>query len=91
MQVMQADLPEAPTCTESQAPPAPRLYGQVTLHDGRQVDSASEEWRRETLARHLLTMTPPERDDWLAGWPAEVATEMRLLMSAMRATDLGGR
>ena len=81
MQVVQADLPTA-------APPAPR--GQlVTLHDGRQVDSASEEWRRETLARHLLTLAPPEQDDWLAGWPAEAATEMRLLMRAMRARDPG--
>lgn len=69
----------------------PRLYGLVTLHDGRQVDSASEEWRRETLARHLLTLAPPERDDWLAGWPADAAVEMRLLIGALRATDRGGR
>lgn len=61
----------------------------VTLHDGRHVDSASEEWRRETLARHLLTLAPPERDDWMAGWPAEAATEMRLLMRAMRAVAPG--
>lgn len=72
------------------APPAPQ--GRiVTLHDGRHVDSASEEWRRETLARHLLTLLPMERNDWLAGWPAEEAVEMRLLMGALRATDLGGR
>jgi hypothetical protein len=85
MQVVQAD-PPAPT---------PRVEGinipgrghLVALHDGRLVDSASEEWRRECLARHLLTLAPPERDDWLSGWPAEAATEMRLLMRAMRAPD----
>jgi hypothetical protein len=91
-----------PTCAKSQtgAPgptPAPekiniagRQYGLVTLHDGRHVDSASEEWRLETLARHLLTLAPPERDDWLAGWPVDAATEMRLLMRALRATDRVG-
>lgn len=82
LQVVQAEPPPA-------APRAPR--GQlVTLHDGRQVNSASEEWRRETLARHLLTLASPERDDWLADWPAEAAVEMRLLMGALRATDRGG-
>jgi len=28
----------------------------VTLHDGRQVDSASEEWRHECEARQILRM-----------------------------------
>lgn len=70
-------------------PPAPR--GQlVTLHDGRQVDSASEEWRRETLARHLLTLEPLARHDWLAGWTPEAAVEMRLLMGAVKAARRGG-
>jgi hypothetical protein len=98
-QVMQAEpqTTNLPTCEKSQTvAPGPtvkpeklnivgRQYGLVTLHDGRQVDSGREEWRRETLARHLLTMAPPERDDWLAGWSAEAATEMRLLMRAMRS------
>jgi hypothetical protein len=66
-----------------------RQYGLVTLHDGRQVDSASEDWRRECLARHLLTLAPQDRDDWLAGWTAEAATEMRLLMRAIRAPAPG--
>jgi len=83
MQAVRADPPPA-------APPAPR--GRlVTLHDGRQVDSGSEDWRRECLARHLLTLAPPERDDWLSGWPEEAATEMRLLMRAMRAPDRAAR
>jgi hypothetical protein len=89
-----------PTCAKSQtgAPgPTPQVEkinipgrGRlVTLHDGRQVESSGEEWRRECLARHLLTLAPPERDDWLAGWAAEEATEMRLLMRAMRAVSPG--
>jgi len=87
MQVVQAD-PPAPTPRVEKIN-IPGRVRMVTLHDGRQVDSASEEWRRETLARHLLTLAPPERDEWLAGWPAEAATEMRLLMRAMRARDSG--
>jgi hypothetical protein len=87
MQVVQAEQPAAQVTLEQPEPTPPVLYGQVTLRDGRQVDSNSEEWRRECLARHLLTLAPPERDDWLSGWPAEAATEMRLLMRAMRAPD----
>lgn len=91
-----------PTCAKSQTGAtgptsepekiniAGRQYGLVTLQDGRQVDSASKEWRLETLARHLLTLAPPERDDWLSGWPADAAAEMRLLMRDLRATDRGG-
>jgi len=30
--------------------------GTVTLIDGREVDSASEEWRAECEARHVLSM-----------------------------------
>lgn len=81
LQVVQAEPQPA-------APRAPRSQ-MVTLHDGRQVDSASKEWRRETLARHLLTLLPMERNDWLARWPAEEATEMRMLMRSLRATDRG--
>ena len=38
----------------------------VTLHDGRQVDSASEDWRHETEARSILSLrNVTERRDWL--------------------------
>jgi hypothetical protein len=33
----------------------------VTLHDGRQVDHASEDWRHECEARTLLRMPLPSR------------------------------
>jgi hypothetical protein len=41
---------------------------QVTLLDGRVVDSASEDWRHECEARHILNM-PRKRDrlDYLHG------------------------
>ena len=38
----------------------------VTLHDGRQVDSSSEEWRLETEARELLRWGTLERREYLA-------------------------
>ena len=38
----------------------------VTLHDGRQVDSASEEWRHLCEARNILSLrNVTERRDWL--------------------------
>ena len=38
----------------------------VTLIDGRQVDSASEEWRNETEARAIAALrTLDERRAWL--------------------------
>jgi len=38
----------------------------VTLHDGQQVDSASEAWRHETEARTILGLrNVTERRDWL--------------------------
>ena len=41
---------------------------QVTLHDGRVVDSYSEEWRAECEARHVLNLpTKAERQAYLAG------------------------
>lgn len=40
----------------------------VTLHDGRVVDSWSEEWRHETEARAILDMpTKGQRQDFLYG------------------------
>lgn len=41
----------------------------VTLHDGRQVLSDSEEWRIECLAAKVLDMpTRDERRQWLDAW-----------------------
>ena len=38
----------------------------VTLHDGRQVDSASEDWRHEAEARAIAALrTLDERRAWL--------------------------
>ena len=38
----------------------------VTLHDGRQVDSAGEDWRHETEASSILSLrNVTERRDWL--------------------------
>lgn len=42
--------------------------GTVTLHDGRQVDSYSEEWRHETEARAVLAMPIGQRRDFLNGY-----------------------
>lgn len=42
--------------------------GIVTLIDGREVDSASEPWRAECEARHILSMPSIQaRRDYLAG------------------------
>lgn len=39
--------------------------GIVTLYDGRQVDSSSEEWRAECEARAVLAMELHKRADFL--------------------------
>ena len=36
----------------------------VTLHDGREVDSSSEEWRAECEARHILSMSQEKRAEF---------------------------
>lgn len=42
--------------------------GTVTLFDGREVDSASEDWRAECEARHVLSMpSVVARREYLAG------------------------
>lgn len=93
-----------PTCAKSQTgAPGPtsapekiniagRQYGLVTLHDGRQVDSASEEWRRECLARYLLGLDPRQREELLQSLKGDMyfAAEMRQLMNDLRATDRVG-
>ena len=39
----------------------------VALLDGREVDSASEDWRHETEARHIMALsTLADRRAWLA-------------------------
>lgn len=38
----------------------------VKLVDGREVDSASEEWRHECEARHVAKMEPAARSDYLS-------------------------
>lgn len=87
MQAMQAEPP-----TAAPAPSPPRRYGPATLHDGRQVDSGSAEWRSECLARYLLRLAPKERDDWLAGLgSAEEQAGLRAVMRALRATQRGTR
>lgn len=41
----------------------------VTLHDGRQVDSWSEDWRHECEARYILAMPNlQERRNFLYGY-----------------------
>jgi len=77
MQVAQA----GPTITQP-----PRLYGQVTLHDGRQVDSGSAEWQLECLARTLLQLGAAEREAWILGYGTEAArVELRLRIQAVKA------
>lgn len=90
LQVVRAEpntenLPDLPTCTESQtrieARGTPR-----TLHDGRQVDSWSAEWRMECLASTLLQLGGAERDEWIRGYGTpEAQQELRLRIRAVQA------
>jgi hypothetical protein len=62
----------------------------VTLHDGRKVDSSSQDWQLECLARHVLRL--PTRQDRLA-WLADVERRnghhgnLRARMNALLADD----
>lgn len=90
LQVVQEQQPEPPPAPAAPpAPSPPRQYGQVQLHDGRHVDSGSEDWRRETLARYLLALPPGERNDWLAQLGQEVQADLRRIMRGLRATERG--
>ena len=61
LQVAQEQQPEPPPAPQPQA-----LRGRlVTLADGRQVDSWSDEWRMECFARHLLALAPQARNEWM--------------------------
>lgn len=66
----------------------------VTLVDGRAVLSDAEEWRNETLARHVLSVRPLDaRRAWLADFerqhgPAEtekLRSTMQLVHEKARA------
>lgn len=66
----------------------------VTLVDGRQVDSASEEWRHEAEARAIAALpTLPERRAWLENIEtqrgAEAAQRLRDTMGQIWAKEKG--
>ncbi len=47
-----------------------------TLHDGREVDSASPEWRHECLARSVVAIPDIEqRREWLAAFEKRHGTD----------------
>jgi hypothetical protein len=59
-----------------------------TLHDGREVDSYSEEWKHETLARAVVAIKHvDQRRDWLAAFEkrhgAEAAEKLRATVRAL--------
>ncbi len=89
MQVVHAEQPQAPL---QQPGPSPlRQYGQVTLHDGRQVDSGSEEWKLECLARTLLQLGPAEQYEWISGYgTAKDQQALRLRIRAIAAARRRG-
>ncbi len=60
----------------------------MTLHDGRQVDGASEEWRHECEARAIADLpTLADRRAWLESIEArrgkDVADQLRATMKAL--------
>ena len=60
----------------------------MTLHDGRQVDSASEEWRHECEARAIADLpTLADRRAWLESIEArrgkDAADQLRAKMKAL--------
>lgn len=85
--MVQERQPEAPPAPA--VPPAPiplRQYGQVLLHDGRQVDSGSAEWKLECLASTLLQLGGAEREAWIAGYGTpEDQVALRLRMGAIKS------
>jgi hypothetical protein len=91
-QVMQVVHAEQPQAQMPQPGPSPlRQYRQVTLHDGRQVDSGSEEWKLECLARTLLQLGPAEQYEWISGYgTADDQRALRMRMSAIKASANAG-
>ncbi len=46
------------------------------LHDGREVDSASPEWRHECLARSVVAIkSKDERREWIAAFENRHGTD----------------
>jgi hypothetical protein len=65
-----------------------------TLADGREVESDSQDWRNECLARHVLSLlTLTERRAWLADFErrrgaqatADLMTAMQLVHAARQS------
>ncbi len=59
-----------------------------TLHDGREVDSASDEWRHECLARWVVAIkSKDERREWLAAFEKrhgpDAAEKLRATVKAL--------
>ncbi len=45
----------------------------VELHDGRVVTRCAEDWRLETLARHVMNLPSDQAErDWLVGFERQV-------------------
>lgn len=62
--------------------------------DGREVDSYSEDWKLETLARFVWDIKPStRRQEWVAefakGKPPEVMQALRQRMLAIQAAKRG--
>lgn len=57
------------------APAAQPRGSLCTLHDGRQVDSYSQDWALECLARWCLGMEFDERRHWIDSMPNEEARQ----------------
>lgn len=65
------------------------------LHDGREVDTSSAEWRLETLARWVLELKPLDhRREWLAEFDKkhpQMAPELRERVRAIFQARKAGR
>jgi hypothetical protein len=91
MQVVQSGQQAGQVTPRQPEPIPPRQYGLVTLHDGRQVDSGSEEWRLECLARTLLQLGGAEQYEWISGYgTADDQRALRMRMSAIKASANAG-
>jgi hypothetical protein len=64
-------------------------YAATTLHDGRTVDTGSEEWKIECLAKYVLQRgTRGQIEEWLRQFAAKkdpaVVQQLRERMSAIK-------
>lgn len=84
-----------PTAVATPAPEAaaPAARGAaVQLHDGRTVDSWSEDWRLETLARWVLAMPFEQRGAWIHSLPSPAAqAELKQRIYAIRQAAKAGQ